>query len=222
MNPTPSPTPTTVTLDLSLIVGPALVAALVAAIITVTLFLVGIRRENKHRFTADKRAAYSELVGAFVEARALITYDEVQDQQALDRGMEQLIKLIEMGGPAIEATQTLLEEHKSNLRRTQDRAYRVRERTTAAFSVVVLLAPLVVRKAAANVMDMVAMPEQFAGDPGQDAITALLRTMRDDLGTPFEDAPTDRATSPAGAQTWTADSMRIDRGDTGRLPSPGA
>jgi len=62
MNPPPTLPPTTVALDWSMFVVPALVAALVTAVITLTLFLVGIRRENKHRFTADKRAAYSGLI----------------------------------------------------------------------------------------------------------------------------------------------------------------
>jgi hypothetical protein len=208
-----NPTPTQVSLDWSVFVGPALVAAVVTAFITVWLHFRTVKREDRYRFTADKRAAYSELVTSFAEARAIITYDDVQDGELLQRAMEELIK----AGPSPELLRLVMDEHKTNVRRTQDRAYRVRERTAAAFGVVVLLAPLSVRVAAADVMELVAEAERFGADEGQEAITRLISVMRVDLGAPFEDATsepdtTDGPVSGAGAQTWSSGSMRIDGG----------
>lgn len=63
MNPTDSE-PATWAQLLPLIVGPAVVAALLTAMITVTLHLVSIWRENKYRYAADRRATYVELLAA--------------------------------------------------------------------------------------------------------------------------------------------------------------
>lgn len=73
MNPTPTPTPTVsptqVTLDWSAFIGPALVAAVVTAFITVWLHFRTVRREDRYRFTADKRAAYVALLAAEFDHR---------------------------------------------------------------------------------------------------------------------------------------------------------
>lgn len=75
MNPTPAPVPaptttTQVTLDWSAFVGPAVVAALVTALVAIWLHFLTVRRENRYRFTADKRAAYVALLAAELDHRA--------------------------------------------------------------------------------------------------------------------------------------------------------
>lgn len=167
MNPTPTPTPTattTVSLDLSAFVGPALWAAALTLAGTVTLFLVGIRRENKHRFTADRRAAYSELLAsayrlgmASAEVDRILKEfnDDGDDEASRRRANAQLRPLL-----------TQREE--------------IDGRRASAFSVVQLVAP---ERVVSMSRDLLNLPtSELNEESGRAAVRRLVAVMRSDLG----------------------------------------
>lgn len=180
----------------------AIVGAGVTSLVVVLVYFAGRHRDNKERFTADRRTAYSDLVSGLLVLRAVVVGDEPTDAKKRAEALRSLAPLAD--GVGFEDTLKLTTDiHLGLAARTRDRSDRARDRVEAAFGVILMVAPPDVQSQAHKAMELPI--QDFCGERGQRELLELIRVMRADL-----EVDSSRPSAPggaAGAMTWSGQSF---------------